>query len=1043
MRWWPGTKIGVAGVSLIAATLGVAPEANALAAGSGAGTNIGNAIQLTGNASGSLASSTSDDWWVIYPATAGGSVTVTVKNTTATSTMCHTFTASLDATNGTSHTLTGVTLSPGSSQRLAGSSTGSDRYFVEVMVDNCEPTAGHPVTYTVTVDSGGGGAAPSPAAGSIAAGTSIGDAWPPLQGKTSYTGTIASESSDAWYVLYKKADNSPATIRVENTTVAGTVTCASLSVSLDAAEGTAHAVSGATLSDNSAETFSLPGRSATDLTGLYYLEVHSPDCPGGGVSYRIEPEPGSQWQNPSKLPGRKIAPGSSIGSAWPPLQGSTTYDGTITSGADENWYVLYKRPGTNPASVRVEDTTVAGTTSCPGLTVSLDAADGNNDTLTGATLGDNAASTMPIPTTGTADYLGRYYLEIRGDGCPSSGATYRIEPEPDTGWADPAKPASGSLPAGPDQKAAGGPLTGGVTYDAALSNGTTQDWIFFDATGSTPLTISVQDTTSSQDNCQAETVSVRNASSTVSGATLGDDDEAELVVDTAQTFYLEISVAGDCPPDTPLTATVTLTPPGGARRPVLKISRTTLSGGVAHQAYGATIKVSGGKPGYHFTAESPLPDGLKLNKLTGRVSGTPAKTGTDRFWVKITDSRQPDPDMATDQFKITITAHACSCTCRATSDHDPAKPKPPCLVIMAQTYRTNPPGPSSNITNDTFPVMVGEKITLTAEAQTAAGSSRPSSTWTIPGTKATPPTVVASFGDKDRNLDGKDPALLTKLTTNPVTFYLANGQARPLVIQVEAVVQGHKLTAKTTLAVYTPTLSTSAATTCRVAANNHTPDRPVLPPGVFLGFNDDCHRTPGIKWNLKANVPRFRGRQSGTVITGELGVSQIINITATGTLIGEHKPTTYSTRGNWCADNWPLYHRGTKLPLNAKDPTVSVRTGGANPPWGSLDVPGIGFLASSTKGTVSGRFRDFVVYRPVNGIWVPLGGFTWAFQAGVNVDAHGVAKLATTPTPTWPGSAKKKKTDTLPYLTRAKLANATKHWWPTWPGTFNAQHPGC
>lgn len=893
----------------------------------------------------------------------------------------------------------------------------------------------------MTLDSGGGGAAPSPTSGSIAAGQSIGDAWPPLQGHTSYTGTIASASSDSWYVLYKKPDNNPATIRVEDTTRARTLPCANLTVSLDSANGTADVVNGATLGDNSAATFSLPGRSATDLTGLYYLEVRSPECPAGGVSYRIEPEPGSEWLNPAKLPSRKISPGSSIGTAWPPLQGSTTYDGTVTSGTDENWYILYKQPGTSPASVRVEDTTVAGTTSCPGVTVSLDAADGNNETLAGATLGDNAAATLAIPATGNPDYLGRYFLKISSNGCPSGGATYRIEPEPPAGWASPARPASASLPSGPDRKAAGGPLTGGVSYDATLANGTSQDWIFFDATGSTPLTVSVQDTTSSQDNCQTETFSLLTGSSTVTGATLSDDAGAELVVDPRQTFYLEISVAGDCPPDTPLTATVTLTPARGARPPALKVARTTLAGGVVHQAYSASIKVTGGKPGYNFAAESPLPAGLKLGRLTGRVSGTPAKAGTYRFWVRIGDSRKPDPDVITDQFKIAIAAHSCSCACGPARGRAPSQA--PCLVIMAQTYRTNPAGPPSDITNDVFPVMVGEKLTLTAEAQTSAGASRPSVTWPIPGTKATPPVVVASFGDKNRNLDGKEPSLLTKLDTNPITFYLADGQAGPIHIDIEADVQGHKLTAKTTLMVYTPTLSMSSATTCRVDANNHVSDRPVLPPGVYLGFNDDCHRTPGIKWNLVADVPRFGGSRSGTVITGELGVSQIINITATGTLIGATKPSTYSTRGAWCSDTWPLYHRGTKLPLDAKDPTVPVRTGSANPAWESLDVPGFGFAASSTKATVSGKFRDFVMYRPVNGIWVPLGGFTWAFGAGVDVDAHGVAKLAQTPAPTWPGSAQNKKTDNLSFLTRADLAHATKHWWPTWPGTFTGAHPAC
>lgn len=643
-----------AGVGLVGLPVGVLPASGAQAIGpaaahflgsGSAGMNIGKAGQLTGSATGSLASSASDDWWVVYPATHGDEVAVNVKNTTSASHPCSSLTASLDATGGASDALTGATLAGEASRELSGSSTGSDRYFVEVQVANCEPASGEPVTYTLTLDSGGGGTAPSPAAGAITAGTSIGTAWPPLQGKTSYTGTIASGSSDDWYVLYKKPDTNPATIRVEDTTDAGTVTCANVTVSLDAADGSGGVISGATFGDNSARTLTVPARSGTDPAGLYYLEVNSPGCSDGGISYRIEPEPAAEWQKPARLPAGKATPGSSVGDAWPPLQGATTYDGTISSGSKENWYVLYKKPGTSPVTVRVEDTTVAGTTSCPGLTASLDGADGAVDNLSGATLGDNSAITLTIPTSGNPDYLGRYFLEVRGAGCPSGGATYRIEPEPGTGWANPAKPASAPLPSGPDEKAAGGPLKGGITYDAALSDANSQDWVFFDATGSTSVTVSVQDTTSNQDNCQEENVSLLDSGGEVSGATLGDDGGTELVVDTAQTFFLEISVAGDCPPQIPLTATVTLTPVSGvcscgctaaadhdirpAATPPFEIEMHKPGGG-ATRVTGKTTTVGVGEPidlSLACVTDGPVPTGPYLWQLPAH-SGYPVTLST-------------------------------------------------------------------------------------------------------------------------------------------------------------------------------------------------------------------------------------------------------------------------------------------------------------------------------------------------------------------------------------------------------------------------------
>ena len=394
------------------------------------------------------------------------------------------------------------------------------------------------------------------AAGEAVAGMDIGNA-AQLTGSTS--GSLASSTSDDWWVVYPASAGGAVAVTVKVTT-ASSSSCDGLVATLYATNGTSQAVSDANLSRGDSQEIS-GSRVASDR---YFVEVKVRSCePPAPVTYTLTLNSGGGGTAPSPASG-SIAAGTSIGDAWPPLQGKTSYTGTVASGTEEDWYVLYKQPGTSPASVRVENTTVAGSTSCTGLSVNLDAADGGGDVVSGATLNDNSAVTMTVTGTGSPDYLGRYYLEIQDGNCPSGGTTYRIEPEPSTGWANPAKPASEPLPSGADRKAAGGPLSGGVTYDAALANGTTQDWVFLVATGSTPLTVSVQNTTSNQDNCQGESVTLLDSDGTVSGADLGDDDEAELVADTAQTFYLEITVADDCPPDSPLTATVTLTPPSAA-----------------------------------------------------------------------------------------------------------------------------------------------------------------------------------------------------------------------------------------------------------------------------------------------------------------------------------------------------------------------------------------------------------------------------------------------------------------------------------------------
>jgi hypothetical protein len=378
------------------------------------------------------------------------------------------------------------------------------------------------------------------------------------------------------------------------------------------------------------------------------------------------------------------------------------------------------------------------------------------------------------------------------------------------------------------------------------------------------------------------------------------------------------------------------------------------------------------------------------------------------------------------------------CPCGAASSSRQAPDAAGDLAIVARTYR-DPATATKNIAGRTFPVMVGEKVTLTAECATS-GTSLASVAWVIPGTADSPPTAVASYEDAKGDPTGKDPVYLTDLGKNPITFYIASAAPRPLLIKANAEVDGKPVTAKTTLHVYTPTLTKPTARTCRVAAKNATPVepvRPVVPPGVFLGSNDVCHSAPGITWKLKANVPGFTERRyTRTRITGELAMSQLINITATGTLKGASKPQTWGTRGKWCSDNWPLYHQGTGYPLKDTAPTVvNVSTGHANPAWESLDVPGLGGLKDHTTGSVSGKYRDFVLYRPANGIWVPLGGFTWAFSGSVTIGAHDRARLDAKPAPTWPGSPK--KTKKLPFLSRAVLAHAAGSWWPTWRGTFN------
>ena len=133
-------------LSLGAAYAATAPAARAASlkpdASPTAGTSIGNAGVLDTSGSGTIAPG-SDDWWVIYPATSGALVSVTVTNQGAAGSTCsneNDITANLwntDATANNNTTINSLDVSPGTQQNLLGKSAASDRYYVEITTGHC------------------------------------------------------------------------------------------------------------------------------------------------------------------------------------------------------------------------------------------------------------------------------------------------------------------------------------------------------------------------------------------------------------------------------------------------------------------------------------------------------------------------------------------------------------------------------------------------------------------------------------------------------------------------------------------------------------------------------------------------------------------------------------------------------------------------------------------------------------------------------------------------------------------------------------------
>lgn len=651
-----------------------APDVPSVAASTSAGTDIGNAGVLTSSGAGTI-NTGSDDWWVIYPASAGKTVEVTIDDNVASGANCGQLSAALDGTDGTSQQIDSSGINQASSAQLSGSSAGSDRYYVEVdpQCGSDLPEGGIP--YTITVNSGGGGTVPSPAGGSVTAAAGIGGAWPPLQGHTIYSQSINfNGGTEHWYVLSKKPDSTTATIRIQNTTVDGSTSCAVMSTNLYDNSGTTGPINGINLNNNQAGVLTVPASQAGDPQGIFYLEVDADgyDCGSGGASYTIEPEPAAQFANPARVPTAKlVTPAPSIGSPWPPLQGGVSYKSSIAfGGGAEDWYVLYKKPDSHVASLTVSNVTVDGSEACAVVNVNLYDNAGYNGGIQGVSLNDNQVATLSVPANQAGDPQGVFYLVVSEDGYDcggSGGANLTIDPSPKAEFLSPARASAGKASASSSFRRAWPPLSGGIDYHASINfSGGTQNWYVLDKKyDSHAGTISVTNTTADgATSCAVMDANLYDSAGQnggLAGISLGNNTEGTLSVpghhagDPLGLFYLEVTVDGyDCGSGG-ANYTIEVTPKSEFSSPELKVATLTLKKGAVGKSYKASIGVSEGKSPYTFAAKTKLPPGLKLNEHTGVVSGKPTKRGTYKFTVQITDSTKPKHKSVTDVFTITIT----------------------------------------------------------------------------------------------------------------------------------------------------------------------------------------------------------------------------------------------------------------------------------------------------------------------------------------------------------------------------------------------------
>ncbi len=520
---------GIAGTLAAVWLVAAAGAPNALAAT--AGTNIGNAAILTSSgATGSLTSTAQDDWWVVYPKTAGGTVQIKVNDTTSTSASCPDIYFSIDGTDGSADVLADQPLGGDTSQDDYVSKPDSDRYYVEVDTYSCGSVTS-PITYSLRVVSGGGGTPSNPGTGTNDPAASIGSVHAALLGHTVYNGTVITSANQYWYQLYlPKA--AAATVRFEDTTAAGSSPCSDLYVSLDNSDGAA--LDDQPMGDNSATVFSVAN------AGLYYVEVAAYSCNGSdGATYSVEPEPASAWSAAPTAKTGTTAAGASIGNVHAALLGDTVYHGTVVTSSNQYWYQIYKSSGKGTVTVRFEDTTVSdGSASCFDIYVSLDNSDGA--VLNANPLGDDTAISYTVSDAGL------YYLEVEAYSCGGTdGATYSIEANPPASLAAAPPAKVGTTGAGSSLNSVKAPLLGDTVYSGTVVTSTDQYWYrLYKPSGKGAATVRFADTTVSggSASCYDLYVSLDNSDGVALDATpLADDTAVTYPLTAAGTYYIEIS----------------------------------------------------------------------------------------------------------------------------------------------------------------------------------------------------------------------------------------------------------------------------------------------------------------------------------------------------------------------------------------------------------------------------------------------------------------------------------------------------------------------
>lgn len=266
------------------------------------------------------------------------------------------------------------------------------------------------------------------------------------------------------------------------------------------------------------------------------------------------------------------------------------------------------------------------------------------------------------------------------------------------------------------------------------------------------------------------------------------------------------------------------------------------------------------------------------------------------------------------------------------------------------------------ITTQSVSVTVGSPVALSVSCKD------PNTKWSIDGvTSTTATSAVKDFEVQDAGKRSRTVISYLSLPAMPSTFYFVRPSA-----------SGYRVTVTTSqgsdshvFVVTAPSVKASIGT-CTVDLSHFAALGWNVPASwVGPGLNRRCVFVPGIRWSYDVSAQAAQA--------GEVGLIQLIGLRRI------HNAKACDPVWN-AADQSAFYDSASGGAPHPERAFKTLPAGGRVTYW-DQDSPHLSLIGATGIWSESFSARDFLMYKPSGGIWVPLGGLSWAWFATVSRDA--------------------------------------------------------